>query len=127
MPEIALPSIVLAAVAVVLAAILLFFLPGLLGLGGSQPGSSPGPSSAAASLPAVSLGPTVIPAPTQFVYLVQQGDTMSKIAKKFSVPLQVLIDANKTTIPNPDKLKIGDAVIIPSATPSALPGASPSP
>src|SRR5205823_6284864 len=126
MPDIALPSIVLAVVAVLLAEILLFFLPGLLGSGSSQPGAGP-TSSPGASVPAASVGPTTIAQPTQLVYVVQLGDTMSKIAKKFGVPLQALIDANKTTIPNPDKLKIGDQVIIPTATPTGLPAASPSP
>jgi hypothetical protein len=52
---------------------------------------------------------------------------MSKIANKFHVPLAALIDANKTTIPNPNVLQVGDTVIIPSTTPTALPGASSSP
>jgi len=126
MPEVSLPSIALAVIAVLLAAVLLFFLPGLLGIGSSQPGASP-TSSPGASAPAASVGPTILAQPTQLIYLVQSGDTMSKIAKKFNVPLQALIDANKTTIPNPDKLKIGDQVIIPTATPTGVPAASASP
>ena len=47
---------------------------------------------------------------------------MSKIANRFGIPLQTLIDANKATIPNPDKIKIGDQVIIPAAAPTTLPG-----
>jgi len=122
------PTLALAAVAVILAAILLFFLPGLLGLGGGNGGASPTPSVAGASpSTGASLGPTQLPAATQQVYLVQSGDTMSKIARKFGVPLQTLIDANKTTIPNPNALQIGQQVIIPAAVPSALPGASASP
>lgn len=124
MPSINLPTLAVAAIAVVVAAILLFFLPSLLGIGSNQPGGSPSPS-VAASVAAASLAPTLVPEPTQQTYAVQNGDTMSKIAKKFGVPLQVLIDANKTTIPNPDKLKIGDTVIIPGATPSTVPAASP--
>jgi LysM domain-containing protein len=126
MASLGIPTLALAAVAVLLAAVLLFFLPGFLGLGGGQSGGSPTPSTGAGASPSVaaSVAPTDVAAPTQQIYLVQSGDTMSKIAKKFGVPLQVLIDANKTTIPNPDRLKIGDAVTIPAAVPSALPGTS---
>jgi LysM repeat protein len=44
---------------------------------------------------------------------VKTGDTMSKIAKKFGVTLDDLIAANKDTIKNPDKLGVGNQVIIP--------------
>ena len=51
---------------------------------------------------------------------------MSKIAKKLGVTLDDLLAANKATIPNPDKIKIGDQVIVPSAqaAPTAAPVAS---
>ena len=48
---------------------------------------------------------------------------MSKIAKKLGVTLDDLLAANKATIPNPDKIKIGDQVIVPSA--QAAPTAAP--
>jgi hypothetical protein len=124
MPSINLPTLAVAAIAIVLAAILLFFLPSLLGIGSNQAGASPSPS-VAASAAAASIAPTPVPEATQQTYTVQSGDTMSKIAKKFGVPLQTLIDANKTAIPNPDKLKLGQVVIIPGATPSTIPAASP--
>jgi LysM repeat protein len=122
-PQIGVSSLVLAAIAIVLAAVALFFLPGLLGIGSSQVGSSPSPSVAASVAPA-SLEPTLAPEPTQQIYIVQSGDTMSKIAKKFHVPLQTLIDANKQ-IANPDRLKIGDQVIIPIPAASTAPAGSP--
>jgi hypothetical protein len=120
------PSILIGLAAVLIAAVALFFLPALLGIGNpastSAPSSSPGSSAAAASpSPA---GPTVVPAPTPQIYVVQAGDTMSKIASRFGIPLQTLIDANKTTIPNPDRLNIGDQVTIPAAIPTSLPGAN---
>ena len=124
-----LPSLLIAVVAVALAAILLFFLPSLLGIGGgpSTPTPSPSGGAAASTSPSESAGPTGIAVPTPFFYTVVQGDTMTKIAKKFGIPLGTLIDANKDTVPNPDKLKVGDRVIIPVVTPTGIPGASASP
>jgi len=52
---------------------------------------------------------------------------MSKIAKKFGVALGELIAANAENIPNPDRLQIGDQVIIPVPTPSERPAASTAP
>jgi LysM repeat protein len=124
MPNISFPPILVAVAAVLLAALILFLLPGFLGLGGPQAGATPTPSLSASSLPAGSVEPTLVPEATQQSYVVQAGDTMSRIAKKFHVTLQQLIDANKTTIPNPDNLKIGDVVLIPTSTPTLLPGAS---
>lgn len=128
-PKIAVPSLILGAIAVVFAAILLFFLPGFFGLGGQQAGASPTPTVTA---PGTSVAPgtsdvTFSPTATQTTYQVQAGDTMSKIARQFGIPLAALIDANKVNYPNPNVLKVGDVLIIPSTTPTALPGASPSP
>ncbi len=64
---------------------------------------------------------TPVPEPTAQVYVVQAGDTMSRIANRFGVPLAVLVDANKDTIPNPDVLEIGQEVIIPPVAPTSLP------
>jgi len=128
-PRIAVPSLILGAIAVVLAAVILFFLPGLLGLGGQQAGSSPTPT-ATTTLPSTapaSGDASLAPAATPTTYIVQPNDTMSRIAQRFGVPLAALIEANKATHPNPNILKVGDVLIIPSTTPTALPGASPSP
>jgi hypothetical protein len=129
LPAMVLPPLLIGVVVVLIAAAALFFLPSLLGIGGGSPGAgaSPTPSvvaSVAASQPST---PTAVPAATPTTYLVQAGDTMSKIANKFHVPLAVLIAANHDTVPNPDVLKIGDPVIIPSATPTELPAASTAP
>ena len=115
--------LVLGVVAVVIAAVALFFLPQLLGIGGT-PSASHGPSgSPAASVVASpsAAAETTVPAPTQQTYVVAAGDTMSKIASRFGVPLQALIDANKDTIPDPNKLQIGQQVIIPATAPTSLP------
>ena len=126
MPNIAFPPILVALVALLLAALILFLLPGFLGLGSPQAGASPTPVTQSSGGPLGSVGPTLVPETTQQVYTVQAGDTMSKIANKFHVPLATLVDANKTNIPNPDRLKIGDQVIIPSSSASGTsPAASP--
>jgi hypothetical protein len=123
LPELSVPPLLVAVVALALAAAVLFALPGLLGFGSPSAVSSPTPSPASSSAPA-SLAPTAIPQPTLQIYVVQSGDTMSRIAKKFHVALGDLIAANEATIPNPDQLQIGDEVIIPTPTPSELPAAS---
>src|SRR5262245_47848598 len=76
------PRLAILAGALLIAAIALFMLPALLGIGG--PAASPTPS-ASRPAPSVSTEPTAKPAPTPTVYVVKTGDTMSKIAKKFGV------------------------------------------
>jgi len=129
LPQINLSSVLVGAVVVVLLAVLLFFLPGILGLGAGQSSATPTPTTAGggASVAPASIEVTLAPEPTQTSYTVQAGDTMSKIATKFGVPLLTLIDANKATHPNPNVLNVGDVLIIPSSTPTALPGASAGP
>jgi hypothetical protein len=125
LPELSVPPLLVAVVAVALAAAVLFALPGLLGFGNPSAVASPTPSVLPSA--AASLAPTAVPAPTPHIYIVQSGDTMSRIAKKFSVPLADLIAANAENIPDPDKLQIGDQVIIPVPIPSELPAASQAP
>jgi len=124
LPSISLSPVLAGLGAVLLAAVALFSLPTLLGIGNSPaatsgPGGSPAASGAAASptIPVI----TPVPEPTAQIYLVQKDDTMSRIANRFGVPLQVLIDANKAAIPNPDVLALGQEVIIPSVAPTSLP------
>ena len=124
LPELSVPPLLVAIVALALAAAVLFALPGILGFGGPSAVSSPSPSPGASAV-AASFEPTPVPAPTPQVYIVQSGDTMSKIARKFHVPLADLIAANAENIPNPNRLQIGDQVTIPVPQPSELPEASP--
>jgi LysM repeat protein len=109
------PTIAILAGGVVLAAVILFFLPGVLGVGrdggGGGAASSASPSSsveASASPP-----PTPIPQPTPQVYTIKTGDTLSKIARKFNVTLDALLAANKDTIKNPNRIRVGDEIVIP--------------
>ena len=50
--------------------------------------------------------------------------TPSGIAKKFKVTLADLIAANAETLPDPNKLSIGDQLIIPAKNPTDVPAAS---
>ncbi|WP_068615796.1 LysM peptidoglycan-binding domain-containing protein [Paenibacillus tuaregi] len=47
------------------------------------------------------------------IHIVQQGDTLFELSKKYDVPLQKLIDANPQ-LANPDQLNIGDKVKVPT-------------
>jgi nucleoid-associated protein YgaU len=107
-------------VALILAAVTLFFVgPMLLGIGGSGPnlgGATPSPSAVVTAPPS----PTATPAPTPTVYVVAKGDTMSGIAKRFGVTIDQILAANPQ-VKNPDKITIGDALTIPVPEPTSLP------
>lgn len=123
LPELSVPPILVAVVALALAAAVLFALPGLLGFGNPPAGGSAMPTTPiVTALP--SLAPTTVPQPTPLTYIVAAGDTMSRIAGRFGVPLEELIAANSETVPDPDKLEIGQELIIPVPLPSELPAAS---
>jgi LysM repeat protein len=119
----AIPRVGVMAAALALAAIALFFLPQILGLG-SDDGNGPGPgasgSPGVSSQPSASLAPTPVPQPTPQLYIVAPGDTMSRIANRFGVSLDQLIEANRENIPDPDALQIGDEVIIPAVAPDEI-------
>ena len=112
------PRMAVLAGALVIAALALFFLPALLGVGGGGNDStttpSPSPSQDVAS---PSVEPASPAAPSAQVYLVEAGDTMSKIASRFGLTLAELCEANKDNIPNCDKIAIGDEITIPAKAP----------
>lgn len=126
---VSMPPILLGVIALIIAVPALFFLPALLGVGNPQatPGTNPSAGASDAAASATPAGPTAVPEPTAQIYVVQAGDTMSRIADRFGVPLQTLIDVNRATIPNPDVLTIGQEVIIPAVTPTLVPDAGGSP
>jgi LysM repeat protein len=126
----AIPRVALALGALVIAAAVIFSLPFLLNFGGpstpTTPPASAGPStnSLASSGPSSSVAPA---APTAQIYIVVAGDKLGNIAKKFGLTLAQLEAANPQ-IKNPNNIKIGDKINIPSAVPSnVISGASPSP
>ncbi len=113
------------AIAIVIAAIGLFFLPQLLGIGTSPPATGDRTSAPPVSGgPSVSTDPTPVAAPTPQIYIVKSGDSMFGIAEQFGITPDELIAANRETHPNPDQLQIGDQLIIPTPPPS---GSSPEP
>ena len=123
LPELSIPPILVAVVALALAAAVLFALPGLLGFGNPSAENSPGPTTPIRTQ-LVTPAPTPVPQPTDQIYLVKAGDTLSRIAGRFNITLEELIAANAETLPDPDKLQIGDQLIIPAANPDELPAAS---
>jgi len=119
------PTIAMLAGGVVLAAVILFFLPGVLGVGrdgGSGAAPSVSPSSVVEE--SASPSPTAIPEPTPQVYTIKTGDTLSKIARKFNVTLDALLAANKDTIKNPNRIRVGDEIVIPLPDTQQVPAAS---
>ena len=114
-----LPRIAVFAGALGIAALALFMLPALLGIGGGGNPASASPSGRAAST--ASALPTAVPAPTALVYVIKKNDTLSKVANKFDVELADLLAANPE-IKDPNKISLGQEIIIPTpaaATPVA--------
>ena len=113
------PRIAVWAGALGIAALALFFLPALLGVGGGGTGASPSPTTTAAVATA-SPDPTPVPEPTAQTYIIKKNDTLLKIAKKFDLTLEELLAANKETIKDADKIKVGQEIIIPLPTPDEV-------
>lgn len=123
------PRLAVLAGALLIAAAGLFFLPALLGVGGGGgTGTATASPSASQGVPTASLQPTTPPAPTPQVYVIKSGDTLSKVAKGFGLTLEELLAANTATITDPDKIAVGDEIIIPATPPAEFtdPSAEPS-
>jgi nucleoid-associated protein YgaU len=119
-----LPRLGIMAAAVGIAALALFLLPAILGwFGDNDPGggtgtvATPSPSLAIES---ASPPPGTAAAPTPQIYVIKSGDTLSKIATRFNVTLDDLLEANKDNIEDADKISIGDQIIIPAPVPDGL-------
>ena len=115
-----LPRVALFAGALGIAALALFMLPALLGIGGGGTPASASPSGIRPGASA-SVVPTAEPAPTPLVYVIKKGDTLSKVANKFDVEIADILAANPE-IKDPNKISLGQEIVIPTpaaATPEA--------
>jgi LysM repeat protein len=120
-----------ALVVLIIAALALFLVVPALLIPGANTGAGPGSSASASASAsaAASAAPATPAAPTPQVYVIKQGDTLSKIAKKFGISVDELLAANTTTIKDPNKIGLGQQIIIPvpGASVEASPVASASP
>ena len=110
-----LPRIAVMAGAIAVAAVALFFLPALLGIGG---GGTPAASVRPSASHAASRAPTEPPAPTPILYTIKKGENLSKIAADHGLTLDELMAANPQ-IKNPNRIAEGQQITIP--TPSQAP------
>jgi LysM repeat protein len=111
----AIPRIAVLAGAVVVAALILFMLPAFLGVGGGDPGGASPTASPAAETPVPT--PTVPPEPTPVVYVVKSGDSLGKIANRYDLTVEQIMAANPE-IKNPNKISVGQEIVIPVPEPS---------
>ncbi len=107
----AIPRVAVLAGALALAAVAVFFLPAMFGIGGDDT-ATPSPS-ASRPVATATPEPTPVPAPTPQTYVIQEGDTLSKIAREHDLTLDELLAANTETIEDPDQIAVGDQIIIP--------------
>jgi LysM repeat protein len=105
--------VAVASLALVAAAIVLFFIgPMLLGIGGKDKSSaSPSPIATAAATPTPL--PTEPPGPTATVYIVVKNDTAIRIAAKFGITLEQLVAANPQVKPPKYVIQEGQQLVIP--------------
>ncbi len=122
------PRVALGALALIVAAALVFLLPALFFSKNSPAAVATASPSASAS---VSLAPTASPKATPLTYTVKSGDTLTKIANKFKTTQKAILAANPT-IKNANLIAVGDVLVIPTPPPpdvitsSSAPSASPS-
>lgn len=113
----ALPRLAVLAGALAIAAVALFFLPALLGIGENNGGDGPSAQPSASQGPATASPPlTAPPEPSAQVYLIKEGDTLTKVAAVFGLTLDELLAVNPDFQEHPDQVRIGDEITIP-ATP----------
>ncbi len=113
------PRIAVAFGGLILAALLLFLIPPLLLRPGGDSGAGGATPTPSSGEPTASLAPTPTPAPTPQLYTIAAGDTLSKVADKFGITLNDLLAANPG-IKNPDKISIGQEIVIPVPVPSEV-------
>jgi nucleoid-associated protein YgaU len=130
----ALPRPVLYGLIVLIVGVALFATPFVLRIftSGDGAGATPTPSASASAGTSAAPSITPVPSPSPVVYVVKAGDVLSRIAARFGVTVDQIVKANPQ-IKNPDKLALGDQLVIPPAVAPAItdgaitPGPSPSP
>jgi len=130
----ALPRPVLYGLIVLIVGVALFATPFVLRIFTSGDGAGATPTSSASASAGASAAPSItpVPSPSPVVYVVKAGDVLSRIAARFGVTVDQIVKANPQ-IKNPDKLALGDQLVIPPAVAPAItdgaitPGPSPSP
>jgi hypothetical protein len=110
--------IAFAFVGLIAPALLLFFVPPMFIRPGGEADTGGGATPTPSAEPAASFAPTPIPAPTPQVYVIAAG-TLSKVAKSYGLSLEELLAVNPS-IKNPDKIAIGDEIVIPAPVPSEV-------
>jgi LysM repeat protein len=92
-----------------------------------QPGLSLTPSPPPFLVPSPSPSPTPQPPPQQRIHVVEGGDTLNRIAQRYSVSVDAIMQANAFTDRN-RILRIGERLVIPDgASGSSVPGVLPPP
>jgi LysM repeat protein len=113
------PRVAVYAIVVLLVGIGLFSAPFLLkGLGGGEQASAT-PSASGSALPTSEPSPTPVPTPEKVVYAVKANDTLSKIAVRYHVTVDQIMEANPK-IKNPNQIAVGDKIVIPQPLPSEI-------
>jgi hypothetical protein len=116
-----LPRPVLYGLMVLLVGIALFAAPflyrGLTSGGGAAASPTPVASASASASAAPSITPVPSPSPT--VYTVKAGDTLSRIAARYGLTVDAIVKANPQ-IKDPNKLGLGDQLVIPPAEAPAI-------
>ncbi len=130
----ALPRPVLYGLVVLIVGVALFATPFVLRVFTSGGGAATTPPPAASASAGASAAPSItpVPSPSPVVYVVKAGDVLSRIAARYGLTVDQIVKANPQ-IKNPDKLALGDQLVIPLAVAPAItdgaitPGPSPSP
>jgi LysM repeat protein len=118
----AVPPVVLGFIGLLVVALVVLLIPSLLAGGGGGPGmagSSPSPGASvrprptqrAAATPAPSEAATPAPTPRVRTYRVKSGDSLSGIAERFGVRLELLQCQN--LVRNPNLITVGQQLTIP--------------
>ncbi|MBP1706184.1 MAG: LysM domain, partial [Chloroflexi bacterium] len=92
-----------------------FFVRGL----GGGPSESPSPGPTALASPSAEPTATPVPVATPVVYTVKSGDILSKIAAKYKVTVDQILEANPK-ITNPNRIQPGDKITIPTPPPEEI-------